>query len=134
MSENEAVLFANEAFYHAFRGCDLEAMAEVWASEAFVTCIHPGWDAVNGRQDVLDSWESIMAGGNAPNIHCRGARAHLYDNTATVICFEEISGSFLIATNIFVREHSRWKMVHHQAGPTNATAPVDDEPEPNKVN
>ena len=51
-----------------------------------------------------------------------------------MICFEEISGSFLIATNIFVREGGRWKMVHHQAGPTNATAPADEDPEPKNIN
>ena len=35
-----------------------------------------------------------------------------------VICFEEIAGQYLIATNIFVREGNDWKIVHHQAGPT----------------
>ena len=116
------------------RGRDPGAMADVWAAEVPVTCIHPGWQAVDGREDVLDSWESILTGPNAPEISCRGAEARIYDNAATVICFEEIAGNFLIATNIFVREQGRWKMVHHQAGPTSGDAPEDETPDPGTIN
>jgi hypothetical protein len=66
MSETAAILFANNAFYIAFRGRDLEAMDDLWAREAPVACIHPGWHALSGREDVMDSWEGILTNPNAP--------------------------------------------------------------------
>jgi ketosteroid isomerase-like protein len=134
MSDHEAVLFANEAFYAAFRGRDVEAMVEVWASAAPLTCIHPGWDALDGRDAVIESWEGILGGGNAPDIQCHAARAHIYGVVATVICFEEIDDDYLIATNVFVREDGRWKMVHHQAAPTSGAPPPETETPPPSVN
>ena len=117
MSECEAVLFANDAFYLCFAGEDVDGMDALWASDAPVTCIHPGWEALYGREEVLESWRSIIAGG-APNIRCREPEVSIYGDFANVICFEEMDGGYLIATNTFVREAGQWKMVHHQAGPT----------------
>ncbi len=57
----DAVLFANEAFYRAFADRDIAAMEEIWASEAPVACIHPGWSPVIGRERVLASWRAILA-------------------------------------------------------------------------
>jgi ketosteroid isomerase-like protein len=127
MSDREAVLFANEAFYLAFQAKDISAMADAWAHEAPVTCIHPGWSMLEGRESVLESWRGIFEGGNSPDIVCRGPQAFIYGDAATVICFEAVGGGFLIATNIFVREGGRWKIIHHQAGTTNGTPPPESE-------
>jgi len=121
------VLFANEAFYRAFADRDVAAMDGVWAAHAPVACIHPGWNALVGRDKVMASWRSILAGG-APDIRCRNAEASVFGSVAFVICYEQIGGEFLVATNVFVREEARWKMVHHQAGPTGRpTLEQDDE-------
>ncbi|WP_119458594.1 nuclear transport factor 2 family protein [Rhodospirillaceae bacterium SYSU D60014] len=125
----EAVLFANEAFYRAFASRDLEAMQALWASHRPVACVHPGWGVLTDRDAIIESWRGILASANAPEISCREARAFLIGDVAFVICFEAIDGGFLIATNIFAREDGRWKIVHHQAGPT-AEQPEDGgEPE-----
>ena len=125
MVQHEAVLFANEAFYLAFRERDLPAMDAVWSEQSTVSCIHPGWPALHGRDEVIDSWQSILGNDGASDIRCRAARAMVYGDAATVICYEEIGGDYLIATNVFVREAGGWKMVHHQAGPTSG-APADE--------
>lgn len=134
MSDRDAVLFANDAFYLCFASGDADGMDRLWAEDAPVTCIHPGWEALSGRAAVVDSWRSIITAG-APAIRCRGAEVQLYGEAATVLCFEEMEGGFLIATNIFVREDGSWKMVHHQAGPTRGK-PTDQAPEntPNAIN
>ena len=62
----DAVLFANEAFYRAFADRDIAAMEEIWASEAPVACIHPGWSPVIGRERVLASWRAILANPASP--------------------------------------------------------------------
>ena len=118
MSDTDAVLFANEAFYQALADRDEPAMETVWSETAQVSCLHPGWGPLFGRDDVIDSWKAIIRNSESPTSKCHDARAHVYHDTAYVICFEEIEGNFLVATNVFVRDGRVWKMVHHQAGPT----------------
>lgn len=131
MSETDAVLFANEAFYRAFADRDLKAMDEIWARALPIACIHPGWPALIGREAVMTSWRRILSGAGAPQIACREAEAFLRGEMAFVVCYEEITGQFLVATNVFAREGGRWKLVHHQAGPSPAPpAAEEDEPEP----
>ena len=134
MSEREAVLFANEAFYLAFQAGDITAMDDIWASAAPVTCIHPGWSVLAGRESVMDSWRGIFEGGNAPAIECRAPQVFVYGDAATVLCFEAMRGGFLVASNMFVREDGGWKMVHHQAGATNGTPPPEPETPLDNIN
>jgi SnoaL-like domain len=125
----EAVLFANEAFYQAFAARDIDAMEQLWAKAAPVACIHPGWSPVVGREGVLASWRAILANPASPAIRCRRPQAFLHGDSAFVICYEEIEGAVLIATNLFVREGPGWKMTHHQAGPV-AVQSEEEEDEP----
>ncbi len=128
-ADRKAVLFANDAFYAAFASGDMDAMRDVWATQASVSCIHPGWDVLMDVQDVLASWERILK--DPPQVRCHAPRALAFGDTAMVLCFEEISGTFLLATNIFAREGQHWRLVHHHAGVTNATPPeTTDEPSP----
>jgi len=120
MSEENAVLFANEAFYLAITNRDVTAMNQIWAEEDPVACIHPGWPALVGRADVLDSWERILSNDAAPNIVCREPRALIHGDVAVVVCYEQIERELLVATNVFRRAQRQWRMVHHQAGPTAA--------------
>ena len=129
MSDLDAVLFANEAFYRAFADRDIDAMEALWAATAPICCIHPGWEAIYEREDVIESWHAIFSGGTSPAINCIAPRVYFYGEAAFVVCFEEIQGDHLIATNYFVRENNLWAMVHHQAGPTRAVIPeTTDEP------
>lgn len=130
MPERDAVLFANEAFYRAFADRDVAAMEALWSREAPVACIHPGWSALVTRQEVVESWRRILTNENAPKIACRDPSAFVHGEVAFVVCYEEIDGNFLVATNVFRREGRQWKLVHHQAGPTSYTPAEDDEQEP----
>jgi ketosteroid isomerase-like protein len=116
-----AVLEANEAFYRAFNHKDMPAMEQVWASSSRVTCVHPGWNVLEGRDDVLESWRRILANPEQPRVVTGGAGVTLSGNTAVVICRELVSGSPLAATNIFVREDGAWKLIHHHSGPVYVT-------------
>lgn len=131
MSERDAVLFANEAFYRAFADRDVAAMEALWSREAPIACIHPGWSALVTRQDVMESWRRILSNENSPKVACREPTAFVHGDFAFVICYEDIDGNYLVATNVFRREGRQWKLVHHQAGPTSyAPAEEDEEQEP----
>ena len=125
MSDEEAVLAANEAFYRAFLARDLEAMDALWARETPVACVHPGWEALIGRDPVMESWAAILGGPGAPQIRCEAPRAFVLGAGAFVICREVLERQGrLIATNVFARERAGWRMVHHQAGPAGRPAPA----------
>jgi hypothetical protein len=120
MSERDAILFANSAFYVAFSARDVDAMGEAWAIDRPISCIHPGWATLYGRGDVLKSWANILSNPNAPKVKVHNPRVVVMNDTAVVTCVEELNGrQFLAATNIFVRSGSAWRLVHHQAGPAN---------------
>ena len=127
------MLFANDAFYLAFRGRDSKAMDDIWARREPITCIHPGWHPLTGRDAVMESWRSILANPASPEIRCVGAEAHVVEDAAYVLCYESMPQGSLVATNIFVREGNAWRMIHHQSGPSPApprsATSSDDTPE-----
>jgi ketosteroid isomerase-like protein len=110
------VLAANQSFYEAFARGDLAAIDDLWARRAPVACVHPGWDALHGRDEVMASFRSILDSG-APSVECTRPSAYVLGESAYVVCGETVSGSELVATNLFVREDDAWRLVFHQAGP-----------------
>ena len=123
-SDEGEVLSANQAFYDAFTRADFATIEDLWAERSPVACIHPGWDAVHGRDEVLQSFRAILEGGGAPQVTCVEPSATLLGEAAFVVCHEAIDDAHLVATNVFVREDGRWKLVHHQAGPMSARRPA----------
>ena len=117
MSDPASLLRANAAFYDAFADSDIEAMDELWARGVDVVCIHPGWPPLFGRDDVMESWRSILLGGETTPIACDQARATSLGELGLVVCFERIEEQTLVASNAFVLQAGVWQLVHHQAGP-----------------
>lgn len=115
MRRDLEVLEANEAFYRAFTARDVAAMEAAWAQRAAVACVHPGWDALDGREEVLASFRAIMESGASPRVRCTLAQAHLLGEVAFVTCHELVEGARLVATNLFVREDGAWRLAHHHA-------------------
>ena len=128
MPEHAAVLFANDAFYLAFANRDLDAMEDIWAKETSITCIHPGWDPLSDRDEVMDSWEAILNNPNATNISCKNPTVRVFGEIACVTCHEVLDQGFLVATNLFAQEDGQWKIIHHQAGA--APPPEEKESDP----
>ncbi len=118
MSVDEVeVLAQNRAFYAAFRQRDLDSMDGLWAQRAKVSCVHPGWQPLRGREQVMASWRAILGQASVPQIRSEDASAHVFGDTAFVLCEELVGEGRLVATNVFVREEGDWRLVHHQAGP-----------------
>ena len=129
MTQDAAVLFVNQAFYDAFRARDFETLEALWARRAPVACIHPGWQALDRREDIMESWQAILGNPDSPEIQCRNAAAFVLGEAAFVVCYEVLGDSVLVATNVFVQEDGAWKLAHHQAGPCNAPPGLEEEDE-----
>ena len=117
MDAEHDVIGANEAFYQAFARRDMGAMDQLWSRERPVACIHPGWQVLRSRDEIMASWEAILANPQQARVVAGGAEALLLGGAAVVICREFVGGAPLIATNVFVNEDGRWRLVHHQSGP-----------------
>ena|SRR5438552_8289822 len=118
MTDDElAVLTANESFYAAFARHDLARMDELWARQRPISCLHPGWSVLVGRDAVMASWRGILRSEDMV-IEATAPRAFILGDAAYVLCFEGVGGEppILVATNVFAREDGAWRMVHHQAG------------------
>ncbi len=122
--EKQAVIAANTAFYKAFRNSDLDALDALWAKETKVSVIHPGWNAIFGRDKVMASWRRIIDSGGAPPIYPEQPVVLFRDSSAVVLCYEKTGNSYLVATNIFVLEGGAWRMIHRHAGPAPAASEV----------
>lgn len=121
------LLRANAAFYDAFATFDIESMDELWARGVDVTCIHPGWPPLYGREEVIDSWRSILLGGEGPDVVCDDPRATQAGDVGFVTCIEHIDDQLLAASNAFVLQDGVWQLVHHQAGPVSDAATLSAE-------
>ena len=111
------VLEANDTFYRAFASFSKEAMADIWSESERITCIHPGWSLVEGRDDVLASWSRILENPKQSPIVSGGAQVRKYGDFAVVLCRESVAGGLLYATNVFVKESTMWRLMHHQSAP-----------------
>lgn len=117
MTETDLVLAANLEFYRAFAMSDYPAMNALWARNVHVLCIHPGWPPLVGREAVMRSWRNILTNPEPTRVACHDDQAFLYGDHAVVICEEELASGSLVASNFFMKEGGRWRLMHHQASP-----------------
>ncbi len=127
MSQKQAVLAANEAFYAAFRAADFDAMERLWSRRRKVSVFHPNWPGIKTRDAVMESWYRILVAGNPPHVSANDPTAIVTKKTGLVICHEDLGGTNLIATNIFVLEDGQWRMTNHQASRLPVTAQQSDQ-------
>ena len=120
MAEIETLLFANETFYVAFSERDIQQMRSLWRKSDDILCIHPGWGALRGYNDVLESWTLILGAPEKTKITPINPIATIAGAVGSVVCLEQIENNYLIATNLFLFEDKSWLMIHHHAGPTSA--------------
>ena len=116
MTDSDAVLAANLEFYRAFTARDLAAMDSLWARQAPVACLHPGWTALKDREAIIQSWDGILSNPDAPRVTCFDEQVFLYGDVALVLCEEELDGGTLAASNFFIREDDEWRLALHHAG------------------
>ncbi|MEU6039731.1 MULTISPECIES: nuclear transport factor 2 family protein [Actinomadura] len=130
--ERDELVEANAEFYAAFEAGDLDRMSAVWADGPYasgVTCVHPGWTRLRGRDEVLRSWALIMANTEYIQFVLTDVEADVYGEQAVVTCKENIltaeegaengflAAGSMIATNVFVRVGGGWRLLVHHGSP-----------------
>jgi hypothetical protein len=121
MTLKDTLLFQNARFYEAFEKRDLDMMKELWSATSTITCIHPGWTLLSGREEIMESWSRIFDSEVTMTFALRNVCANILGQVGVVTLHEEVtqqSGRILntgtvVATNIFEQEGRDWKMVHH---------------------
>lgn len=125
-----------EAFYDAMRRGDLAAMMALWADEEEVICAHPNGPRHVGLEAVRASWESILSGGGI-DIAVRAVRGHAGAVLAVHSVIETITVRGqratetveCIATNVFVKGPSGWKILIHHASQAGEGEPAAAAPQ-----
>jgi hypothetical protein len=134
MSERDALLEANRAFYRAFESLDTEKMEAVWLKDPRIICIHPGWPELAGWGPIMNSWERIFENVFAMEFELRIVEARCSADLGFVVVEESLTqrgaeGSLkakVLSTNVFARAGTQWWMVLHHGSPV--IAPPADEP------
>ena len=118
---------AEAAFYEAFEKSDLEAMMSVWADDEDIVCVHPGGARLAGVEQVREAWRQIFAGGQTLRFRLRQQQALNGMTLVVHSVYEEITVASeararpaVIATNVYMRTESGWRMVVHHASPAPA--------------
>ena len=121
------------AFYQAFEARDLDAMMSAWADDEDIVCVHPGGSRMVGYDAVRGGWEQLFSGDTKLSFRLDEivvletvglAMQSAIEHVATA---DGIARGAAVATNVFMRTPSGWRMVCHHASPvaqTIVTAPA----------
>ena len=90
MPDEDAVIQANQAFYRAIESLDNDQMEAVWDPDPSVTCVHPGWPLMSGRDKVLQSWFTIFDNTMVMQFTVTESSVLVAGDLAWVICTESL--------------------------------------------
>ncbi len=124
MAAEEEVRRASDRFYAAvvdMLNGDAAPMADVWSQDATVSTMHPlggrqvGWEAVRG------SWEGAAQAFEGGSVEVSDLEVSVLGDAAYTTGTEHVQATLggkslsldIRATNVFRREGSEWKIVHH---------------------
>jgi ketosteroid isomerase-like protein len=133
-----------EDFYAAFESGDLDAMDALWVNgelAASVTCVHPGWPALRGRDEVMRSWAMIMANTTYIQFVLTDIEVEVGTDFAVLTCVENIltadddddadssdfAGAKGVATNVFRRMPEGWRLWVRHGSPVISSSHDDDD-------
>ncbi|MFO1284297.1 MAG: nuclear transport factor 2 family protein [Burkholderiales bacterium] len=115
---------AAAAFYQAFEARDLDAMMATWAEDEEVVCVHPGGPRLVGYDAVRNAWEQLFSGNARLKFRLEAPIAidtvglAVQSVTEHVFLADGSSRGTAVATNIFLRTPTGWRIVCHHASPS----------------
>ena len=113
--DKEKLLFANSRFYIMINHGDAEGVESLFAKDIPIQVVHPGRGPLTNRDAVLSSFRELCLA--PPKIECLNPNGAVYGDLGVVTCVEKIGEGYLSASNIFVQEGDKWRLVAHHSGP-----------------
>ncbi|MDS4013550.1 MAG: nuclear transport factor 2 family protein [Candidatus Accumulibacter sp.] len=110
------------AFYEAIARADLSALMNVWADDEEIICIHPTGHRLTGTTAIRESWRAIFA--NNPRLTVRLSRVvrwtgmllAVHNAVETLFIGDQRRPhSVMLATNVFQRGASGWRLLAHHS-------------------
>jgi len=106
-------------FYEAFKHCDPEVMAGLWA-DTDVVCVHPGAGAIVNYDAIIRSWANIFSNASSTEIAHTVIKRVVSNGLAVFVVAEEIPSSgtvtaVVLATNVYRKFDCGWLMIEHHA-------------------
>ncbi len=125
LSDKEAVLETNQAFYQAFSQRNLQKMNQVWWQGSTSLCIHPGGRVFIGWEEIRDTWSSIFRNTDFLEIDLEIIKIEIDQALAYLVVGETVLQSSRgkkfkgqsIGTNIFQKMAGKWYLVSHHGSP-----------------
>jgi ketosteroid isomerase-like protein len=122
-----------QAFYEALESGDIDAVTDLLHDDEDAYCVHPGGPRISGYPAVRASWAAILHNG-ALRIRAHARRALETPTVALHSVIEEIvieQGPsqkivHVIATNVYVKTPSGWKMALHHGSLAPDGGPVEE--------
>lgn len=112
------------AFYEAIERADIEAMMQVWSDDEEIVCVHPGGPRLAGFAAIRDAWRRIFEA--TPRLRIEVTTLSFTANPFTAVhSVVEFVGvddnptqhAPVVATNVYVRGASGWRLIVHHASP-----------------
>jgi ketosteroid isomerase-like protein len=116
------------AFYQAFENRDLDAMMAAWADDEEIVCVHPGGTRHVGYEAVRTAFEQIFGGDSKLRFRLEDVVMLETVGLALQSAVEQVYAGdgtlrgVVVATNVFMRTPSGWRLVCHHASPAPAQA------------
>jgi ketosteroid isomerase-like protein len=118
---------AATAFYRAFEAKDIDAMMAAWAEDEEIVCVHPGGPRLVGFDAVRVGWEQIFAGETKLLFRLEELVVLETVGMALQSAIEQVTvgdnpapRGTAIASNVFLRTPSGWRIALHHASPAPA--------------
>jgi ketosteroid isomerase-like protein len=116
----------NRRYYDAFQSLSVDEMGKSWWHDDVASCVHPGWDIRHGWLSVRESFAEIFGNTRLIRFALGDVRTRVVGDIAYVTCVENLvseegdASDYLgavLATNVFERRRTEWKLIHHHASP-----------------
>jgi len=114
---------AEQAFYRALHEKDIQAMSEVWVDSDAIACIHPMGARLQGRQEVMTSWQQIFSSASTLAFQLKDIRRQRSGSLAVHLLHEYITPddlkekvTIVVTTNVYeLIGGAGWRMILHHA-------------------
>jgi ketosteroid isomerase-like protein len=109
------------AFYRAVEAKDIDALMATWADDEDIVCVHPGGTRLVGYDAVRAGWERIFAGEVEMRfeldevVMIETVGLAMQSAVEHVLLGADRGSGTALATNVFLRTPSGWRLVAHHA-------------------